>query len=125
MKTNNFSKWPRLLLGFFLIVYGLNQFFHFIPSTYGQMPENTRSFIDAVVEYLPYLYIFEILVGLFLIFNKWTAFIYVVLFPLSIAFLMFTILNSDMNNIWPALIVAILNFGLMFNHKQQYKPLFN
>ncbi|HRV56279.1 MAG TPA: hypothetical protein P5264_12150, partial [Mangrovimonas sp.] len=68
MKTN-FSKWLRILLGLFLIVYGLNQFFHFIPSTYGQMPENTRSFIDAVVEYLPYLYIFEILIGLFLLLN--------------------------------------------------------
>ena len=123
MKTN-IAKWLRLLLGLFLIVYGLNQFFHFFPSSYGEMPENTRSFIDAVVEYLPYLYIFEILIGLFLILNKWTAFIYVVLFPLSVAFLMFTILNKDFNNIWPALIVALLNFSLMFNRKDQYKPLF-
>ncbi|MCB0428042.1 MAG: DoxX family membrane protein [Mangrovimonas sp.] len=124
MKTN-FSKWLRILLGLILIVYGLNQFFHFIPSTYGQMPENTRSFIDAVVEYLPYLYIFEILIGLFLLLNKWTAFIYIVLFPLSISFLMFTILNGDIHNMWPALIVALLNFGLMLDHKEQYKPLFD
>lgn len=125
MKNNNLSKWLRLLLGLFLIVYGLNQFFHFFPSTYGEMPANTRSFIDAIVEYLPFLYVFEIIIGLFLVLNKWTAFINIVLFPLSIAFLMFTILNQDINNLWPALIVALLNFILMFHYKEQYKPLFN
>lgn len=124
MKTN-LSKWLRILLGLFLMAYGLNQFFHFIPWTYGQMPENTRSFIDAVVEYLPYLYIFEILIGLLLIINKWTAFIYIVLFPLSLSFLMFTLLNGDAQNMWPALVVAVLNFSLMLNHKKQYKPLFD
>lgn len=125
MKNNNLSKWLRLLLGLFLIVYGLNQFFHFFPSTYGEMPENTRSFIDAIVEYLPFLYVFEIIIGLFLVFNKWSAFINIVLFPLSIAFLMFTVLNQDFNNMWPALVVALLNFILMFKHKEAYKPLFN
>jgi len=125
MKTNNFSKGARIFLGLFLVVYALNQFFHFIPFTYGQMPENTRHFIDAVAEYLPYLYILEILIGLFLIFNKWTAFIYIVLFPLSISFLMFTIVNNDLSNMWPAWIVAVLNFILMFNHRDKYKALFS
>ena len=125
MKTNNFSKWARTFLGLFLIVYAANHFLHFIPFTYGQMPENTRMFIDAVAEYLPFLYILEILIGLFLIFNKWTAFIYIVLFPLSISFLMFTIINNDLNNMWPAWIVALLNFGLMFNHREKYKALFS
>ena len=124
MKTN-LSKWLRILLGLFLVAYGLNQFFHFIPWTYGQMPENTRSFIDAVVEYLPYLYIFEILIGLLLIINKWTAFIYIVLFPLSLSFLMFTLLNGDVQNMWPAIVVAVLNFSLMLNRKKQYLRLFD
>jgi hypothetical protein len=109
----------------FLIVYALNQFLHFIPSTYGEMPENTKDFIDAVAIYLPYLYILEMLIGLFLIFNKWSAFILIVLFPLSISFLLFNLTNNDITKIWPGLIVAILNVFLIINNKDNYKSLFN
>jgi hypothetical protein len=119
------SNWLRILLGVFLIVYALNQFLHFIPSTYGEMPENTKDFIDAVAIYLPYLYILEMLIGLFLIFNKWSAFILIVLFPLTISFLLFNLTNNDITKIWPALIVAVLNVVLIINNKDNYKSLFN
>lgn len=118
------SKIFRILLGLFLIVYALNQFFHFIPAGYGQMPDNSRDFLDAVVIYLPYLYIFEALIGLLLILNKWTKFILIVLFPLSIAFLIFNFTNNDMTRIFPALVVAFLNVFLLFKNKEAYKPLF-
>ncbi len=121
-KTNN---WYRIILGLFLVVYALNQFIHFIPFTYGEMPDNTRDFIDAVAAYLPYLYMFEILIGLFLIFNKWSPFIVIVLFPLTISFLIFNLSNADLVKIWPALIVAILNVLLVFNFRKKYRPLFN
>lgn len=68
--NSNAIKWSRIILGLFLIVYALNQFFHFLPTSYGQMPEESRHFIDAAAMYLPYLYIFEILIGLFLVINK-------------------------------------------------------
>ena len=122
---DNISKWSRIILGLFLIVYALNQFIHFIPFTYGEMPENTRDFIDAVVGYLPFLYIFEILIGFLLVINKWTPFILIVLFPLTISFLIFNISNNDLIKIWPALIVAILNVLLILNFKKKYQPLFN
>lgn len=118
-------KWARIYLGLFLIIYALNQFFHFIPSTYGDMPETAREFIDSAVIYLPYLYVLEIIIGLFLIFNKWSAFIYIVLFPLTIAFLIFTFTNKDFADMWPALMVAMLNVYLLFSAKEKYKPLFN
>lgn len=115
----------RIVLGLFLIVYALNQFFHFIPFTYGEMPENTRDFIDAVAVYLPYLYIFEILIGLFLIINKWAPFIIIVLFPLSVSFLIFNLSDNDLSKIWTALIVAILNITLLLAYKEKYKTLFS
>ncbi|GAA4815606.1 DoxX protein [Litoribaculum gwangyangense] len=123
-KINN-NNWLRILLGLFLIVYALNQFFHFIPFTYGEMPENTRHFIDAVAGYLPFLYIFEILIGLFLIINKWTPFILIILFPLTVSFLIFNLSNNDLIKIWPALIVALLNVILVLNYKKKYEVLFN
>ena len=96
---SNISTWARVILGLFLIIYALNQFLHFLPTSYGIMPENTREFIDAVVIYLPYLYIFEIVIGLLLVLNKWTSFIIIVLFPLSISFLIFNFSNNDFNKI--------------------------
>ncbi|WP_242134521.1 DoxX protein [Aestuariivivens marinum] len=122
--TVKFSPLLRIVLGLFLIVYALNQFFHFIPFTYGEMPENTRDFIDAVAIYLPYLYIFEIIIGLFLIFNKWVPFILIVLFPLSVSFLIFNLSDNDFSKIWTALIVAFLNIMLLLGYKEKYKPLF-
>ncbi|MGB3343440.1 MAG: DoxX protein [Aequorivita sp.] len=125
MKNNQSLKtWLRVLLGLFLIVYALNQFFHFMPTSYGKMPENAMEFLDAVLVYLPMLYIFEIILGLFLVFNKWTPFLLIVLFPLSVAFLIFSISNQDFLDALPALIVALLNFILLLFEKEKYKPLF-
>jgi len=119
------SQWFRYILGLFLIVYALNKFFHFIPSSYGQMTERAQDFLDSTAFLLPYLYIFEILLGIILILNKWTAFIYIVLFPLSISFLIFTTFNQDLGDMWPALVVAVLNIILLFGENEKYKPLFS
>lgn len=125
MKNNQSLKTGlRVFLGLFLIAYALNQYFHFLPTSYGKMPEHAMDFIDAAVIYLPILYIFEIILGLFLVFNKWTAFILIVLFPLTIAFLIFSISNQDLADALPALVVAILNFTLMLFEKEKYEPLF-
>ena len=114
----------RVILGLFLIGYALNQFFHFLPTGYGEMPEDARNFIDAVVMYLPLLYVFEILIGLFLVFNKYTPLILIVLFPLSISFLIFMFANKDISETWSGLFVALLNVILLYNYKEKYKTLF-
>lgn len=114
----------RVALGLFLILYALNKFFHFLPTGYGEMPDITRDFLDAVVAYLPALYIFEILLGLLLIANKWTPAILLVLFPLSVAFMIFSISNGDLAKALPAIIVTLLNIVLMLSMKDKYKHLF-
>lgn len=124
MKTNiKNAQWFRIILGLFLIAYAFNKFFHFIPSSYGQMPENAQDFLDSTLFFLPYLYIFEIIIGLLLILNKWSALLYIVLFPLTISFLIFSFTNKDFGDMWPALIVAVLNIILLFSEKEKYKPL--
>ena len=120
----NLANWLRIGLGVYLVVYALNRFFHFLPTSYGTKPEEAQYFLDAVMFYLPYLYAFEILVGLLLIFNKWTPFLLIVLFPLSVSFLMFSVINNDFQEIWPAVIVAGLNIILLFNSRERYKVLF-
>ena len=114
----------RMILGVFMIAYALNKFFHVIPSQYGDMPENARYFLDAIVMYLPYLYIFEIIAGLLLILNKWSLVILIILFPLSVAFMMFSIINNDFKEMLPAILVALLNVILLFSNWDRLKPLF-
>ena len=117
-------KWFQIVLGIFLIVYALNKFFHFIPSSYGDMPETAQDFLDSTAVLLPYLYFFEIIIGFLLVINKWSPAIYIILAPLTIAFLIFSFSNKDFNEMWPALFVAILNFLLLLSEKGKYKPLF-
>lgn len=125
MKNNQSLKtWLRILLGLFLIAYALNRYFHILPTSYGKMPEGAMMFIDAVVVFLPVLYLFEIILGLLLIFNKWTPFLLIVLFPLSVAFLIFSISNQDFFDALPAVVVATLNFILILFEKKKYEPLF-
>jgi len=120
---NMIIKGCRILLGAFLIGYALNQFFHFLPTSYGQMPDSARDFIDAVVVYLPFLYVFEVIIGVLILFDKWSALIYLVLFPLSVSFLIFVFANQDVSEMWPALVVSILNIVLVIHKKDRYLPL--
>lgn len=123
MKNNNYKRIVSILLGVFLIIYALNQFFHFFPMSYGKMPEFTRAFLDSTLTFLPALYIFEILLGLMLIMNKWVPFIAIVLAPLSISFMIFNISNGGWNII-SAAFVAVLNLYLLYAYREKYLPLF-
>lgn len=123
--NNKSESWLRTILGVYLVGYALNQFLHVVPTSYGSMPEVTENFIDSIVMYLPYMYFFEILVGLLLIFNKYTGFIILALFPLSFSFMMFNIINGNLVMLWPAILVAVLNIALLVIHKDRYEPLFD
>ena len=124
MKKTDVTKIISIVLGVFLIIYALNQFFHFFPMSYGKMPEFTRSFLDSTLPFLPALYVLEILLGLMLILNKWVPFIVIVLAPLSISFLIFNVSNGGMN-ILSAAFVAILNLVLLIQYREKYMPLFS
>ena len=115
----------RIILGLFLITYALNKFFQFLPAGYGEMPEPTQDFLDAVAAYLPALYIFEVVLALFLLLNKWTPAVLLVLFPLSVSFMIFSVANGDFLLAWPAILVALINVVLMWDNRARYKPLFN
>ncbi len=124
MKTTKFTKVVTMILGAFLVLYGANMFLHIVPTGYGDMEDFTREFLDSVLPFLPFLYIFEILLGIVLIWGKWVPFLMILLAPLSVNFLMFNFLNGGWNII-PAIIVAMLNLVLLYQYKEKYKPLFH
>ncbi len=123
METSKFTRIISIILGAFLIIYAVNQFLHFFPTSYGEMPDFARQYLDAIASFLPALYIFEILVGIFLVFNIWIPFISIVLAPLSINFLIFNFANGGWN-IVTAAFVAVLNLILIYQYWGKYKPLF-
>ena len=124
-----------IILGLFLIIYAVNQFIHIFPTSLGEMPEFTQSYLDAIASFLPALYVFEIIIGLLLVFNKWNPFVALVLAPLTINFLIFNFTNlildfpennfaGNIGKVWPAAIVAILNIILLYQYREKYIPLF-
>ncbi len=123
METSKFTRIISIILGAFLIIYAVNQFLHFFPTSYGEMPDFARQYLDAIASFLPALYIFEILVGIFLVFNIWIPFIAIVLAPLSVNFLIFNFANGGWN-ILTAAFVAVLNLILIYQYWGKYKPLF-
>lgn len=134
MKTKT-TNWLNIILGLFLITYAVNQFLHIVPTSYGEMPEFTQSYLDAIAPFLPALYVFEIIIGLLLVLNIWRPFILILLTPLTVNFLIFNFTNliveytgdnlaDNPGRIWPAALVTILNIILLCQYRDRYKPLF-
>lgn len=128
------TKVLSIILGLFLIVYAVNQFVHVFPTSYGNMPEFTQSYLDAIAPFLPALYIFEVIIGLLLVFNVWNPLLLIILAPLTVNFLIFNVTNlvvdiavgsasAKIGIIWPAALVAILNIILILQYRNKYKPL--
>ncbi|MEX2349924.1 MAG: DoxX family membrane protein, partial [Flavobacteriaceae bacterium] len=82
--NSTFTKILRFLLAALLIVIGLNKFLNFIPTP--EIPEDASAFmgsLKATGYVLPVLGVLEILIGLFLLFNKWVAFALLALVHIS------------------------------------------
>jgi len=124
--NSQFTKIVRLLLGFILIVFGLNKLVPepFIPLP--ELPEKAGDFMNslgATGYVLKTVGIIEILIGVLLLLKKWVAFALIVMVPISLNILLFH-LFLDVAGIGGALLVASLNGILIYKHWPQYKSLF-
>lgn len=122
--NSQFTKIVRILLGIILILFGANKLYSFIP-----LPEpspEAAEFISSLAAtgyVLTIIAIFEIFIGLLLLFKKWVPFALVLLVPLSLNILLFH-LFLDVPSVGTAILVAALNGILLYKHRQKYKPLF-
>ncbi|MBT8236315.1 MAG: DoxX family membrane protein [Bacteroidia bacterium] len=112
----------RILLGLFVLIFGLNKFFQFIPmdaptgdaATYfGALMSTKTLMVVALV---------EILSGLALIFNKYGALMALILMSVSVNAVLFHA-TLDPGNIMGALILIILNVAVLFGYKDKYQDL--
>jgi putative oxidoreductase len=122
--NSKFTQIVRILLGLILIVFGANKIYSFIPLP--QPPQAAADFMGSLADtgYIVTLVaIFEIIIGLLLIFRLWVPFVLLLLVPLSLNILLFH-LFLDVPSIGTALLVVVLNAILLYKHRQKYKPLF-
>ena len=124
--NSQFTKIVRILLGFILLVFGLNKLLPepFIPLP--ELPEKAGDFmtsLGATGYVLKTVGIIEICIGILLLLKKWVAFGLIVLVPISLNILLFH-LFLDVSGIGGAMVVAVLNGVLIYKHWPQYKSLF-
>jgi putative oxidoreductase len=114
----------RILLGLFVIVFGLNKFLNFIPmeaptgdagAYFGALMSSKTLMLVAIV---------EIVAGLALIFNKYGALLALILMSVSVnAFLFHAVL--DPGAIGGAVVLLLLNIAVLYGYKDRYKDLLN
>lgn len=112
----------RILLGLFVIVFGLNKFLNFIP--FGEVPEAFGNYMSiltsAKVMYL--VGVVEIISGLALIFNKYGALMSLILMSVSINAVMAHAAFLP-EEIAGAVVLLILNIAVLFGYRDAYKDL--
>ena len=112
----------RILLGLFVLVFGLNKFFNFMPM---EAPTgDAGAYFGALMstKTLTLVAVVEVLAGLALIFNKFGALMALILMSVSVnAFLFHATL--DPGNIAGAVILIVLNIAVLFGYKDRYKDI--
>lgn len=112
----------RILLGLFVLFFGLNKFFHFMDM--GEMSAEAGAYFGALssVKLITLIAIIEIASGLALIFNKFGALLALILMSISVnAVLFHTMLEPE--SIAGALVLLVLNIIVLYGYKDKYKDL--
>lgn len=114
----------RILLGLFVLVFGLNKFLHFIPDF--PLEGDAATYFGALInsKTLVLVAIVEIVAGLALITNKFGALLTLILMSVSVNAVLFHA-TLDPANIAGALVLLVLNIAVLFGYKDQYKALLN
>jgi len=113
----------RILLGVFVLIFGLNKFLNFMPAG-GDMSEEAMTYFGALssTNTIQLVAIVEILAGLAFIFNKFGALLAIILMSVSVNAVLFHA-TLDLGNIGPALGLLILNIIVLIGYKDRYKDL--
>ncbi|MBT8183224.1 MAG: DoxX family membrane protein [Eudoraea sp.] len=112
----------RILLGLFVLVFGLNKFLNFMPME--EPTGDAAAYIGALMtsKTIMLVAIVEIVSGLALIFNKFGALMALILMSVSVNALLFHAF-LDPGTILGAVILVVLNVLVLYGYKDKYKAL--
>ncbi|WP_299254023.1 DoxX family membrane protein [uncultured Lacinutrix sp.] len=113
----------RILLGIFVLIFGINKFLNFLPAPEG-MSADAGAYFGALVnsKTMVLVAIVEIAAGLALILNKFGALMALILMSVSVNAVLFHAV-LDPGNIIPALALLALNIVALIGYKDKYKTL--
>lgn len=116
----------RILLGLIYVIFGLNFFFHFIPMQQPAMSKAATDFsmgLFGAGYFFPFLKVLEIISGIFLLINRYTAFFVLFIFPITLNIFLYHgfLLPSGLVMAAPMLII---NLFLGYAYGKYYAPLF-
>lgn len=112
----------RILLGLFVIVFGLNKFLNFLPMP--EMSDTAGAYFGALssTKTITLVAVVEIVAGLTLIFNKYGALLALILMSISINAVLFHLV-LDPGGIGGAAVLLILNVAVLYGYKDKYKAI--
>ncbi len=112
----------RILLGVFVIVFGLNKFLNFMPMP--EMSAEAGAYFGALssAKVITLVALVEIAAGLALILNKFGALMSLILMSVSINAVLFHA-TLDPGGIGGAAVLLILNIIVIYGYKDKYTDL--
>ena len=111
----------RLFFGLFLFVFGLNRFLQFMPLP--PLSEAATNLMQAFIDsgyIMTVVAIFQIVCGLLLLFNRFTALALVLIFPILVNAFLFH-LFLDISGIAGEAVAIAMNSSLFYLHKENYQ----
>ena len=112
----------RIIFGIFLLFFGFDHFFNYIP--FPEMTSEANAYFANLSSTgaMQLVGILEIVSALAFIFNKYGALMAVILMSVSINAVLFH-LALDPQKIYGALVLLLLNISMLYYYKNQYSPL--
>ncbi|MBD0778205.1 DoxX family membrane protein [Maribacter sp. ANRC-HE7] len=116
----------RILLGLFVLVFGLNKFFNFIPMDNSAMSEAAMGYMGGLASSKTVILVgvVEILAGLAFLLNKYGALMALILMSVSINAVLFHA-TLEPSTIMGSLILIVLNIAMLIGYKNKYRDLLN
>lgn len=112
----------RIFFGAFLLFFGLDHFFNYIPFP-EMAPEANQYFGDLLsTGAMQLVGVVEVLAAIAFLVNRYGAFMALVLMSVSINAVLFH-LSLDPEKIWGALLLLILNIIMLYAYRKQYAQL--
>ena len=118
---SNFPNIARLLLGFYFVVFGLNGFLQFIPPMpMGIAADHAFKAIFMPSYQFPLVKGLEVICGLSLLANRYTALALIILAVISVQIVLFHITYTGLQGSIIQIIFTALLVYLMFQRKDRY-----
>ncbi len=115
----------RIILGLIYFVFGLNFFFHFLPTppSHGGVADAFTGGLFQSGYFFPMLKGIEVLLGAMLLIGLFVPLTLVVLMPISINILLFHAFLTPGNTLM-GIIIVLIHVYLAWAYRDYYKPLF-